>query len=178
MRVKITTTTPGLFFRFTEGARSKYTNAIEQQAALIRHFGQSLTNRLPNNWLTHTPHPELADFPMIRYDTIHKEHYGRECDLMFQVRTIPGMTLESVIGDVERVMSEIKDIPNLEYKLTIPANGSDDPYHMEPMEIAHDNPLVVALAEGQTLASGKSAQLGSWRKDCRRDQDTHRISFS
>ena len=161
VRVKIATTTPGLFFRFTPEARSGYTNAIELQAELIRRFGPSLTNRLPNNWLTHTPHPELTDFPMIRYDTIHKDHYGRECDLMFQVRTIPGMTVDTVREDVQRVLDGINDLPNLDYTLTVPANGPDDPYHMEPMKIAHDHPLVKALAEGQELASGRPAELGS-----------------
>ncbi len=161
VRVRIATTTPGLFFRFTPEARSRYTNAIELQAELIRRFGPSLTNELPNNWLTHEPHPELADFPMIRYDTIHKDHYGRECDLMFQVRTIPGMTVDTVREDVQRVLDGINDLPNLDYTLTVPANGPDDPYHMEPMEIGHDHPLVRALAEGQELASGQPAQLGS-----------------
>ncbi len=161
VRVKVTTTTPGLFFRFTPEARDTYTNAIEQQAVLIKYFGSSLTNKLPNNWLTHTPHAELVDFPMIRYDTIHKDHYGRGCDLMFQVRTVPGMTLESVTEDVERVMQGINEIPNLNYELTIPANGPDDPYFMDPMEIAHDHPLVTALAAGQELAAGKPAELGS-----------------
>ena len=161
VRVGIVTTTPGLFFRFTPDARSRYTNSIEPQAELVRRFGPSLTNRLPGNWLTHTPHPELADFPMIRYDTIHKDHYGRDCALMFQVRTIPGMTLESVRGDVQRVLDGINDLPNLDYTLSIPANGPDDPYFMEPMEIAHDHPLVEALAEGQELASGRPARHGS-----------------
>ena len=161
VRVGIVTTTPGLFFRFTPDARSRYTNSIELQAELVRRFGPSLTNRLPGNWLTHTPHPELADFPMIRYDTIHKDHYGRDCALMFQVRTIPGMTLESVRGDVQRVLDGINDLPNLDYTLSVPANGPDDPYFMEPMEIAHDHPLVEALAEGQELASGRPARLGS-----------------
>ena len=161
VRVKITTTTPGLFFRFTPEARAKYTNAIEQTAMIMRYFGSSLTNELPNNWLTHTPHPELADFPMIRYDTIQKDHYGRECDLMFQVRTVPGMTLQSVQNDVKRVMQGINEIPNLEYTLTIPANGPDDPYFMDPMEISHEHPLVTALSAGQEFASGKPARLGS-----------------
>ncbi len=161
VRVKIATTTPGLFFRFTPEARATYTNAIEQQAELIRRFGPSLTNKLPNNWLTYTPHPELKDFPMIRYDTIHKDHYGRECALMFQVRLIPGMSLETVREDVQRVLDGINDMPNLDYTMTIPANGPDDPYHMAPMEIAHDHPLVRALAEGQELASGKPPRIGS-----------------
>lgn len=161
VRVKVATSTPGLFFRFTPEARANYTNAIEQQAELIRRFGPSLTNQLPNDWLSHTPHPELPDFPMIRYDTIDKDHYGRECALMFQVRTIPGMTLESVRQDVRRVLDGINDMPNLECTLTIPANGPDDPYHMDPMEIAHDHPLVRALARGQELASGAPAVVGA-----------------
>ena len=161
VRVKITTTTPGLFFRFTPEARGKYTNAIEQQAQLIGRFGPSLTNQLPNDWLSHTPHPELSDFPMIRYDTIGKDHYGRGCELMFQVRTIPGMSLDSVRKDVQRVLDGINDIPNLDCEVTIPANGPDDPYFMDPMEIAPDHPLVRAVAEGQELASGKAARIGS-----------------
>ena len=161
VRVKITTTTPGLFFRFTPEARGKYTNAIEQQAQLIGRFGPSLTNQLPNDWLSHTPHPELSDFPMIRYDTIGKDHYGRGCELMFQVRTIPSMSLDSVRKDVQRVLDGINDIPNLDCEVTIPANGPDDPYFMDPMEIAPDHPLVRAVAEGQELASGKAARIGS-----------------
>ena len=162
IRVKITTTSPGLFFRFTDEARSRYHNAIEQHIEIIRRFGPSLEPVRHNGWLTFKPHPELADFPMIRYDTIHKDHYGRETDMVFQIRTVPGMTLESVRNDVERVMAAAKkDIPTLDYKITIPANGPDDPYFMDPMEIASDHPLVVALAEGQELASGKPAQIGS-----------------
>ena len=161
VRVNISTKTPGLFFRFTPEARDTYTNAVEQQATLIRYFGSSLTNELPNNWLTYTPHPELSNFPMIRYDTIHKDHYARECDLMFQVRTVPGMTLESVTEDVEKVLSGISEIPNFDYTVTIPANGPEDPYFMDPMEIDHQDRLVIALSAGQELASGNPAKLGS-----------------
>ena len=161
VRVKITTQAPGLFFRFSEEAYAGYFNPIEQQAELIRRFGPSLTNKLPNNWLTHEPHPELADFPMIRYDAMTKDHYGRGCDLMFQVRTVPGMTLQSVRADVHRVIDGINDLPNLDCEIVIPAGGPEDPFLMDPTEIADDHPLVEAVAAGQALASGKPAVLGS-----------------
>jgi acetylornithine deacetylase/succinyl-diaminopimelate desuccinylase-like protein len=161
IRVKIKTTTPGLFFRFTKEARARYFNAIEQQCELIRRFGSSLDPELPGNWLRFTPHPDLPNFPMIRYDWIHKEHYGRDCELSFQIRTVPGMTLDQVREDVHKVLARTKrDHPVMDFEVTIPANGPNDPFYMEPSEVARDHPLVEALAQGQEMASGRAPLIG------------------
>ncbi len=160
IRVKLKTTSPGLFFRFTPAARADYFNAIEQQAELLRRFGPSL-GMVGGDWLRFKPHPDLPDFPMIRYDAIHKDHYGRDCEMVFQIRTVPGMTLASVKEDVAKVVAAAKrDVPAMNVEVTIPANGPDDPFFMDPTEIARDHPLVVALARGQELASGKPAEVG------------------
>jgi hypothetical protein len=45
---------------------------------------------------------------MIRYDAIGKDHYGTARDLIFQVRTVPGMTLETVTQDVEPVIAALE----------------------------------------------------------------------
>jgi hypothetical protein len=74
IRVRLHASTPGLFFRFTEEARRAYFNPVEQQALFMQKFGRSLTALEPGGWLTFTPHPQLPDFPMIRYDVISKEH--------------------------------------------------------------------------------------------------------
>ena len=161
IRVKIKTTTPGLFFRFTPEARATYFNSIEQQCELIRRFGRNLDDEFPNGWLRFKVHPELPNFPMIRYDMIHKEHYGRDCELSFQIRTVPGMTLDQVKEDVGRVLEKAKrDMPVMEYEVTISANGPNDPFFMDPVEIDRNYPLVVALAEGQELASGRPPKIG------------------
>jgi acetylornithine deacetylase len=161
VRIKIKTTSPGLFFRFLPEARAGYFNAIEQQCELIRRFGTSLQAKFPDNWLRFKPHPDLPDFPMIRYDMVHKDHYGRDCELVFQIRTVPGMTLTQVREDVDKVLAKAKrDLPAMDFEVTIPANGPDDPFYMEPSEVARDHPLVVALAEGQALASGQPAEVG------------------
>jgi len=162
VRVKIRTTTPGLFFRFTDEARSRYFNSIEQQALCLSAFGPSLLPVPEDSWLTFTRHPELPDFPMIRYDVIHKDHYGRWCDLVFQIRTVPGMTLASVRRDVEKVIRHLKDThPTFDCEVTIPANGPDDPFFMEPTELLPDHELVQAVAQGYQAATGQPARIGS-----------------
>jgi len=169
--VRIRTRTPDLFFRYSPEAKAKYFNALEQQCEIIRRIGKSLDPLPPGGWLRFTPHPELPGFPTITFDTIHKEHYfhpsytglsGRECEMCFQIRTVPGQTLENIRTDVKRLLEKCKaDYPTLEYDLTIPASGEDDPWYMEPMAIPKDNPLVVALAEGQRIASKQEPQIGA-----------------
>lgn len=162
IRVKIRTTSPGVFFRYTPEVRQTYFNSIEQMAVIMSRLGPSLTTVPEGSWLRYRPHSELADFPMFRYDGIHKDHYGRECELLLQLRTVPGMTLEHMREDLERVLAASKkDHPAMNYELSIPANGPNDPSYREPSEVANDDPLVVALANGYRLATDQEPRIGS-----------------
>jgi acetylornithine deacetylase len=168
--VRIRTRSPELFFRYSPEAKARYHNAIEQQCEIIRRIGPSLEPAPVGGWLTYTPHPELPGFPTHTFDTMHKEHYyqpnytgmsSRECDMVFQIRTVPGQTLESVRADVDRLLEAIKnDLPNLNYETTIPANGPEDGWFQDPMDVPRDHPLVTALAEGHRLGSGAAAVVG------------------
>jgi acetylornithine deacetylase len=169
--VRIKTTTPDLFFRYSPEAKAKYFNAIEQQCEIIRRLGASLEPLPLDGWLRFTPHPELPGFPTLTFDTIHKEHYyhpsytgmsTRECEMCLQIRTVPGQTLENITADLKRLLEGIKaERPNLQNEFTIPANGEDDPWYMEPMDVPKYDPLVVALAEGQRIASNKDPTIGA-----------------
>jgi acetylornithine deacetylase/succinyl-diaminopimelate desuccinylase-like protein len=162
IRVRLRTSAPGLFFRFTDAARKNYFNAIEQHALFMQAFGPSLMAVPQGSWLTFIPHEKLPGFPMIRYDSISKDHYGRICDLVFQIRTVPGMTLESVRTDVERVVEQCKrSNPAINCDIIIPANGPDDPFYVEPTALEDDHPLVKALAHGYQHATGEKPQIGS-----------------
>ena len=161
VRVRLRTRTPGLFFRFTEEARAGYLNPVEQQALLVGAFGPSLKPLPHNGWLRFTPHPQLPGFPMIRYDAVHKDHYGTTSDLVFQIRTVPGQTLDDVKRDVAAVVEALRrDNPGFECEVVIPANGPDDPFHMEPCALPDDHPLVAAMAEGYRRATGTEPQVG------------------
>lgn len=170
--VKIRTRSPELFFRYSPEAKAAYINPIEQQCLIIQRIGPSLDPIPPGGWLTFTPHPELPGFPTHTFDTMHKEHYyqpnatgmsSRECEMIFQIRTVPGQTLDSVRADVHRLLASIKkEHPALDCEVTIPAPGSEEGWCQDPMEIARDHPLVTALAEGHRLAAGTDALIGGW----------------
>lgn len=161
VRVRLRTKTPGLFFRFTDEARAGYFNPIEQQAMLVGAFGPSLSPLPHNGWAKFRAHPQLPGFPMIRYDAIGKDHYGTASDLIFQVRTVPGMTLESVTQDVEAVVAGLKaQHPAMDVEVIIPANGPEDPFFMDPTELPDDHPLVAAMIHGYRAATGEAPQVG------------------
>jgi acetylornithine deacetylase/succinyl-diaminopimelate desuccinylase-like protein len=170
--VRIRTRSPELFFRYSPEARAAYMNPIEQQCRIIARIGPSLDPIPPGGWLTFTPHPDLPGFPTHTFDTIHKEHYyqpnatgmsSRECEMIFQIRTVPGQTLASVRADVHRLLAALKDEhPALDCEVAIPAPGSEEGWCQDPMEVPRDHPLVAALAEGQRLASGADPVVGGW----------------
>jgi acetylornithine deacetylase/succinyl-diaminopimelate desuccinylase-like protein len=170
--VRIRTRSPELFFRYSAEARARYWNPIEQQAEILRRVGPSLQPIPPGGWLTFTPHPDLPGFPAHTFDTIHKEHYyqpsytgmsSRECDMIFQIRTVPGQTLDSVRADVGRLLDGIRcDWPAFDAEVTIPANGPEDGWFQDPVEVERGHRLVRALAEGHRLAAGAPAVVGGW----------------
>jgi len=159
---KIITTGPGLFYRSSPDAKARYFNSIEQQTEIIRRMGPSLAPLPEGKWLRFSRHPKLLEFPQIRYEAIHKEPYPRNCSMEFQIRTVPGQTLESVREDIEGLLKRCKsEMPNLNYELAIPAQGKEDTWYMDPMEIPEDHPLVVALANGHRLVTNTEPIVGS-----------------
>src|SRR5882762_6851552 len=132
--VRIKTKSPELFFRYSKEAKAQYMNPIEQQAEIMRRIGPSLDPIKSGGWLRFTPHPELPGFPTHTFDTMHKEHYyqksytgmsSRECEMIFQLRTVPGQTLETVRADVQRLLADIrKDHSAFDAEMTIPATGA------------------------------------------------------
>jgi acetylornithine deacetylase/succinyl-diaminopimelate desuccinylase-like protein len=170
--VRIRVRSPELFFRYSREARAAYMNPIEQLALVVGRIGPSLDPIPPGGWLTFTPHPDLPGFPTHTFDTFHKEHYyqpnftgmsSREAEMIFQIRTVPGQTIDGVRRDVERLLASIKrEHPAVDYEVAVPAPGTEKGWCQDPVAIARDHPLVTALAEGHRLASGAEAVVGGW----------------
>jgi len=168
--VRVRTSSPELFFRHSQEAKKNYFNPVEQQMEILRRLGKSFEQIPQGSWMNYTPHPDLPGFPALSIDTIHREHYlylgqtgksVRECDLTFQVRTVPGQTTETIRADLERLFATIKkDYPAFNATILIPADGPTA-HGMDPMFIEKDNPMVEALKEGHEAASGKTAMLGA-----------------
>ena len=170
--VQIRVTAPELFFRYSREAKARYFNPIEQLAEIVRRIGPSLGPLPHGGWMQFAPHPALPGFPMHTFDTIHKEHYyhrnytgmsSREAELQLQFRTVPGQTVEGVRRDLVRLLDGIKaDHPAFNYELAVPAKGTEEGWCQDPMVCPPQHPLVEALAEGQSFASGQAASVGGW----------------
>ncbi len=170
--VRIKVTAPELFFRYSKEAKAAYFNPIEQLAEVTRRIGPSLDPIPANGWMTFVPHGDLPGFPTHTFDTIHKEHYyhrnftglsTRDAELQLQFRTVPGQTIASVKADLIRLLDGVKrDHPAFNYELIIPAPGTEKGWCQDPMECGRDHPLTMAVAEGQTQASGQKAEVGGW----------------
>ena len=79
-----------------------------------------------------------------------------------QFRTVPGQTVASIEADLRRVLADIKrEHPAFNCVMEIPAKGTETTWNQAAMVCPADHPLVMALAEGQTLASGKPAYVGA-----------------
>ncbi len=169
VRGRIRTIAPDLFFRYSDEAKAAYINPIEQQLLVTQRMGPSLDAPPPGGWLNYRPHPDLPGFPKIMYDVIHKEHYfypaatsltTRECDMCFQIRTVPGMTAEGIRDDLGRLLDGIKrDFPAFNYELTLPYEKNDT-WYQQPTELPRDHILVEALAEGHRIATGAEPEMG------------------
>lgn len=168
--IKVTTSAPDLFFRYSKEARAAYWNPIEQMCEVIRRIGTSLTPPASDGWMTFTEHPELPGFPAITIDTIYKDHYfrpaltqlsTRQCEMTFQIRLVPGQTVETVKKDVKRLLEGIKaDNWNFNYEFEIPAGGVADTWSQAPMEVPKDHALVRALAAAWKESTGQNPVIG------------------
>jgi acetylornithine deacetylase len=170
--VRFICSAPELFFRYSPEARAAYMNPIEQQMAIVERVGPSLTPLPHGGWMQFTPHPELPGFPTLTYDVFHREHYyypnytgrsTRDAEMTVQFRTVPGQTVASIEADLRALLDHIKDKhPAFQCALEIPAKGTANTWNQAAMICPADHLLVQALAEGQTLASGKTAHIGAY----------------
>src|SRR5262245_26888379 len=170
--VRVKVKSPELFFRYSKEARAAYENPVEQICRIVQRIGPSLDPIPQGDWLSFTPHPELPGFPTHTFDVVHKEHYyqpnhtgmsSREAELIFQIRTVPGQTLDGVRADVQRLLESIKrESPAFDYEVEVPAPGSQEGRCQDPMENAREHPMGEALAEGHRRASGTAATVGGW----------------
>jgi acetylornithine deacetylase len=147
-------------------------NPIEQQMAIVQRIGPSLTPINPGGWMRFTPDPELPGFPTLTYDVFHREHYyytnytgrsTRDAEMTLQFRTVPGQTVQAITADLRAVLADIQRAhPAFNCTLEIPAKGTENTWNQAAMVCSAEHALVKALAEGQTLAAGRSAEVGAY----------------
>lgn len=136
-----------------------YTNAIAKISHVVNAFGASYEPITPNGWLSFEPHPELEGYPRIAIRDVR--HHQGVVELEFDLRTVPGMTDESVKRDIERLLRKIAvEDPAFQATVRIPPSPHT-PNMPARDETSRDAVIVKSIAKWHEHLCGKTAVLGA-----------------
>lgn len=142
----------------------RYVNRIEQIACVIRAIGPAERRVAEGYWLTYEPSDDLPDFPILHLDRIVDAPLEGRTTLEFHLRTVPGMTKDGVIADLERVLTQVRaDIPHADLRLDVPPKtGKYGPgWDWPPVKIEHDDLLPQAMIEAHRRVTGEEPVVGA-----------------
>ena len=153
--------------------RVPYVNPIEKASKVIAAFSPSYV-QIPRleagGWLRYDPHPLLPGYPSMAIRNI--EHYQDVTTLTFDLRTIPGMTEDSVRADMQARLEQIKQADSdFEFELLIPQSEQQPNMparEATPLEAPVVNELIAAheqVTGGRPLV-GAGHRIGATADTC------------
>jgi len=135
-------------------------NRFDQIARLVLALGPGLRKVPQGSWLTYEECDELPNFPQLNYDTLTGDFFEPRATVEFEVRTVPGMTKESLRADLERLAAGMGADFSVDVDVP-PPGGQYAGWDMPPVSIGHDDPLVVAMVDAHTRVTGEPPVTGA-----------------
>jgi len=146
--------------------RQKHVNAVEKMCKAMK--------ALQTMKLTHTPRPDLPELPRIitgnimggltRDYLLWRPSYVPDfCTLTFEVRMVPGQTVEGIQADMERVLEGIRrGDPDFEFEVEPPPAIYREPWRgnkcpMPPLDLPLDHELVGIVRKFHQVVTGNDA---------------------
>jgi acetylornithine deacetylase len=136
--------------------RAQGIDAIAKLVALLPLINEKI--------LTFDQHPDFPGLPTIHVGLIRggilPSTLAERAEVGIDVRTVPGMTAETVLADIQRFILKIRaSDPQLDVEVTLstrPDFMQPRPFHMEKTA-----PIVEAVAAAHRLVTGKKATVGT-----------------
>lgn len=138
-------------------------NAVEKMAKVIQAL-ERLEFSAP-------PHPEIPGLPrkltgnilggFTRQHILWRPSYVPDCcSLIFEVRTVPGQTIEEITSDLRRTFEPLQaEDPELQIEIDPPPAAYDPPWKgmiaMPPLYLPKDDPLVGIIHKHHLTVLGK-----------------------
>lgn len=140
--------------RFPELLRGRRT-VMEQTMTFLRALGAEMEAPRSDPWLTFRPHPDLPGYPQHRFEMIEFRGLGH-LTVSIQIRTVPGMTDETVRRDLERVITSLQAAdPHFRAELEWPS------WETRPaVDTPFDSPAVQSLARWHEYVVGAKPDVG------------------
>jgi len=136
--------------------RSQGVNAIDKLVQLLP--------RINERALSYSPHPDFPFLPTVNIGVVRAgtlpSMLADRAEAGIDVRTVPGMTPETVLADFRRVIGEVRaDDPDLNAELLLssrPRFCQERPFHMNP-----EAPVVRTVATAHQKVAGTAARVGT-----------------
>jgi acetylornithine deacetylase len=131
--------------------------AFEIMNQILAALGPEMQSPGPDTWMTFTKHSDLPNYPQIRMEIVEFHHLGYLV-LEFQIRTVPGMTDETITQDLRRMLDKFEDkYPYLDTRVEWPSRTKTRP----AASTSRDHPLVQSLAHWHERVTGEPGDVGS-----------------
>jgi acetylornithine deacetylase len=131
-------------------------SAFELMSEIQRMLGPEMQAPETSTWMTFATHPDLPGYPQIRMESV--EFHGIDHLILdFHIRTVPGMTPETIRRDLKSLLATLQQKhPYLEAEVVWPLWE-----HRSAMAVPHDHPLVRKVAYWHERVAGEPAQVSS-----------------
>jgi acetylornithine deacetylase len=142
---------------------NKPMHRFDALSRFILALGPSLRRIPEGGWLTYTPTADLPDYPQLNIDSMQCEWFAPKATLELHLRTVPGITKESLRGDLERVVAKLQEEDaTIDVEIEVPPkDGQYAGWDWPTSQIEPDDRLVRAMIGAHTLVTGKAPVVGA-----------------
>ena len=152
--VKFSVTTEGRFAHFCEP--EKQLDAIRKMVKIISNLDASI--------LTYKKDELLKGLPALIIGTIRggiREAFtAPSCTIEVDVRTVPGMTTETVKKDVENLIEKLRQ-EDPELKATVDIWQPPKFFPRQPLKVSHDEPIIQSIRRAHKDITGEDIGVGA-----------------
>jgi acetylornithine deacetylase len=142
-------------------------HAVEKMVAVLQALGPSHRPLAPpddGGWVTFVRQPGFEPLPQLNVGSIRggisREYNASRpalfpdwCTILLDVRAVPGMTVESVRADLDRLLARLAaDDPDFRYEIEVPPQGFTEPFVVDPQ-----SPVVRAARDAHHRVTGRPA---------------------
>jgi acetylornithine deacetylase len=144
-------------------------HAIEKAMAVARALGPSYEAIPPDGWMTFVPRPEYEGLPRLNLGVIRggitpacltwrPSLVPDYCELVYDIRIVPGQTPDSVMDDLRRVLARLAaEDPDLRAEVEVVREH----IYFPPFEVPLDSPVVQTVVAAHREVVGEAPRVGA-----------------
>jgi acetylornithine deacetylase/succinyl-diaminopimelate desuccinylase-like protein len=137
--------------------RHTHINSIEKMYKVINAFGPNYRPIDTDGWVRFKPCDDLPGYPRIAPLAIESPYPGNFCALTFRLITVPGQSIETVRGDLERLMDKLRsEDPDFKAEIKLMEEESTPACYTST-----DEPIVRTLAKWHEYVTGEKPKIGA-----------------